>query len=577
MISASAYIIACTAKNRLRKRLQRLREPRYLIGAVVGGAYIYFSFFARPRAARRAAAGRGRPAGAGAATAAAIAASGPAFVGGALLLLATVAWVLPFNSGLLDFSAAETDLLFPAPVTRRQLLLHRLLRSQIGILFGSAIVAFASPVPGWYRLRLSIATWIMFVTMRVYFTAVTLARSRGMGGGRTSAVAWAPLAACLVAVGIVGVSTARTLLASPVQSARDVFDRLGAVSLRGPVHVVLWPFLAIARPLFATSAATFVSSLVGAGVVLAAAVLWMLRSDEAFQDAASHVAARRAERQQARGAAVRARATGLTLALTGRPEPALFWKNGVQTLRLAGISAIRIVIAFTGITIAVTSMVVNTMHLRGWGAAACAVAMAIAAFTAMLGPQVVRTDLRSDLQHLELLKTWPVRPAAMVRGEMAWPASMLTAIGWTALACAAAFSPAAFPRVPPATRLSAALAAAMLMPALVCAQYLVQNAAALAFPGWVPLGNQRPRGVDAMGQRLIMLGGTLLIVVLLMIPGALVGGAIWFAFERWLGAAVFVLAAAACTTIVLVEILAATELLAPLFDRLDILAVEHTE
>lgn len=575
MLNASLYIIVCTAKNRLRRRLQRLREPRYLIGALVGGAYIYFSFFARSRE-RRASSRRSPPPGT-AASAAAILAAGPAIFGSVILLLATVAWVLPFDSGLLDFSAAETDLLFPAPVTRRQLLLHRLMRSQIGILFGSVIVAFASPVPGWYRLRLSIATWVMFVTMRVYFTGVTLARSRGVTGGRASAVAWAPLAACLAAMSVVGAAVARALLASPVESARDAVQRFGVLSQHGAVHGVLWPFLAIARPFFETSATTFLSSLVGAAVVMAAAVLWMLRSDETFQDAASQVAARRAERQQARGGVLRARATGLTLALTGRPEPALFWKNGVQTLRLAGVSAIRIVIAMVGITIAVTSTVVNAMHLRGWAAAVCAVAIGIAAFTALLGPQVVRTDLRSDLLHLELLKTWPVRPAAMVRGEMAWPASMLTVIGWAALACAAAFSPAAFPRVESATRLSVAIAAAMLMPALVGAQYLVQNAAALAFPAWVPLGNQRPRGVDAMGQRLIMLGGTLLIVALLMIPGALVGGAIWFAFERWLGAAVFVIAAAVCTAIVLIEILAATELLAPLYERLDLLAVERTE
>ena len=36
----------------MRVRLRRLREPRYLIGAIVGGAYIYFSFFARFRATR---------------------------------------------------------------------------------------------------------------------------------------------------------------------------------------------------------------------------------------------------------------------------------------------------------------------------------------------------------------------------------------------------------------------------------------------------------------------------------------------------------------------------------------------
>ena len=49
MFTASLHIILCSARNRLRVRLRRLREPRYLIGAFVGAAYIYFSFFARFR------------------------------------------------------------------------------------------------------------------------------------------------------------------------------------------------------------------------------------------------------------------------------------------------------------------------------------------------------------------------------------------------------------------------------------------------------------------------------------------------------------------------------------------------
>jgi hypothetical protein len=49
LLSASLYIILCSARNRTRMRLRRLREPRYLIGAVVGAVYLYFSVFARMR------------------------------------------------------------------------------------------------------------------------------------------------------------------------------------------------------------------------------------------------------------------------------------------------------------------------------------------------------------------------------------------------------------------------------------------------------------------------------------------------------------------------------------------------
>ena len=96
MIQASLYITVCSAKNRLRVRLKRLREPRYLLGALVGAAYVYFTVFARRRGARATAArsvargGQVLPP-----QLLALASAGPAI--GALVLLAVTAltWILP--------------------------------------------------------------------------------------------------------------------------------------------------------------------------------------------------------------------------------------------------------------------------------------------------------------------------------------------------------------------------------------------------------------------------------------------------------------------------------------------------
>src|SRR5262249_31588996 len=161
-----------------------------------------------------------------------------------------------------------------------------------------------------------------------------------------------------------------------------------------------------------------------------------------------------------------------SLALTGRPEPAFFWKNGVQTLRLAGPSLVRVVVATIVVVMSGTSAAGNALHLRGSAAAVFAVASLLALFTALLAPPVIRTDLRSDLRHLDVLKTWPVRAATVIRGEMAWPATMLTVLGSLAVVCAWLFAPAAFPRVSALTLMSIAIAAVVLMPALVFSQYL---------------------------------------------------------------------------------------------------------
>jgi hypothetical protein len=58
---------------------------------------------------------------------------------------------------------------------------------------------------------------------------------------------------------------------------------------------------------------------------------------------------------------------------------------------------------------------------------------------------------------------------------------------------------------------------------------LVQNAGALLFPGWVRLGLARPGGIEAVGQGMLTMFGSLVVLtVCLAIPGALGGAlAIW--------------------------------------------------
>jgi ABC-2 type transport system permease protein len=166
MIGASLYIIVCSFRNRTRVRLQRLKQPRYLFGAIAGAAYLYFSVFARFRS-QRARAGRSGASQMPAALTGLLA-SAPAFGGLALMAVATGAWLFPVESGLLEFSDAELQFLFPAPVSRRQLLVYRILRSQLGMLFGALMIGVFTPSTtfGFSRLRLAIASWILMVTVK---------------------------------------------------------------------------------------------------------------------------------------------------------------------------------------------------------------------------------------------------------------------------------------------------------------------------------------------------------------------------------------------------------------------------
>src|SRR5262245_42648676 len=128
MISALFYLQFHSVKNRLVMRFKRLKKPKYLIGAIVGGLYFYFYFF---RFLFWRSPARGQWSGAPAMPN--IPTIGPLFYEslGALVLLVIVllAWIIPRERAALAFTEAEVAFLFPAPVTRRGLIHYKLLRS----------------------------------------------------------------------------------------------------------------------------------------------------------------------------------------------------------------------------------------------------------------------------------------------------------------------------------------------------------------------------------------------------------------------------------------------------------------
>ena len=578
MIGASLYIVWCSARNRIRVRLRRLREPRYLIGAIVGIAYLYFTVFARSCGRRTAERRRGRPETQVALTA--FAGSGPAVGGIVLLAVTALTWLFPGDSGTLAFTDAETQFLFTAPVSRRALIVHRLLRSQLGVLFAALVPALVFPSGGvGPRLRLGVALWMILTTLRVHFTGVTLMRSSlAVRGGGVSRLQWWPLAVIVAAVAVVGRALAVSFRGNPVFELEEFFDRIAAVTSAGLPAFFLWPFAALAKPLFAAWPGPFLAALAGAAIVLAVNVWWVLTSDAALQDATARADERRAAREARERPVARVRATSWTLPLTGPAETLFVWKNAMQMLRESSTaSLLRYGAPMIGMTVALTSVYMSRTHMRGAAVAIGAVAAMIAAMAVLLGPQMARTDLRQDLLHLELLKTWPLRAAAVIRGEMIWPGLVVTSVAWMAIACATVLWTPVFLEATLADRLAVAAAAAVLAPALVYAQFTIHNAAAVVFPAWVPLGTGRPKGIDAMGQRLLLFAGIILGLVVMMAPGAIAGFIVWFAFRGWIGMSAFLPAAVVCTAIVLVEILATTEALGPVYEQLDLSAVERSE
>jgi ABC-2 type transport system permease protein len=576
MVLATIYIMWCSAKNRMRRRLRRLREPRYLIGAIVGVAYLFFAVYGRTRPRRTGSPPNSPAARRATGLIATFATTAPALGGFALLLAAAISWLMPFGSGLLEFTQAETAILFPAPVARRHLLFYRLMRSQWAVFFGALVMSLAYPIASIpARIRGLLAVWLILMTSHVFFTGITLSRPQIRRGTASNApVARVVMLAIFAALAVVLASVGQHLWARPILTLGDAYRVVSTVVSSGAAHLVLIPFIALVRPLFADSWLAFLKTIPAAIAIYAVTIAWVLRADEAFGAMTEEMTEAQADRPTRKRTRYQVRAMGWTLALTGRPETPFMWKGALQTFRIVD----RRLLIRVGVMIGWLTMVVALFgRARGLAQALGLLATFAAVFASVIGPQVLRVDLRQDLQHLEVLKTWPVRAAAVVRGEMLWPAAVITTLTWVFGVVGIVLSAATFSTTALSLRIAGGLAGLILAPALIVAQFTIHNTAALLFPAWVPLGMGRPRGVDAMGQRLFMLGATWIMLVLVVAPGAIAGGILSFAFRRWVGWWILIPAAAVCTSIIAVEVLMATEALGPAYERLDLTSVERGE
>jgi hypothetical protein len=338
--------------------------------------------------------------------------------------------------------------------------------------------------------------------------------------------------------------------------------------------MLLLPFALLVRPLFASSVLEFVAALAGALGVYAVALAWLLWADSESTDSADATAERQINQPATKTRAYVVRPLSWTPAAGAAPEVFFVWKGALQTFRTVDRRVFLRAFLIVGWMLAASFFVTRARGLIAlvgvfstWGAL----------FAIFMAPQIIRMDMRQDLAHLELLKTWPVRGAAVIRGEIAWSAFVVTAIGWTFGLIAMVLSMASSSRIPTANRLAVWTSFLILTPALVLAQYTMHNAVAVLFPGWVPLGASRPRGVDAVGQRLILLIANWLGLLLALLPGILLTTALSLLLRPLIGPWVLPLGAFLTTAIVVTETVLVTEALGPVFERLDVTSVERAE
>jgi ABC-2 type transport system permease protein len=576
MAGAFLYLVVCSVRNRIRVRLRRLREPRYLVGLVAGLAYMAFVLSRYAGEIGRSPGRRPDPPVPGADFGGVLGAIGA--VG--LFVTTALAWVLPGTGRpALTFSRAEVQWLFTAPIARRTILHYKILRSLAGALIGSAIVTLVfrpgRVAAGW---TFFLGTIVLMATVNLHLTGIAMRRQSLRAHGRAGwARQWLPLAVVAVAAAALGGAVAAhwpTLIAASGPAA--LFAEVQRTAASWPARLVLWPFGTLVRLPLSVGAAEFLAVLPMAGGLLALNYVWVLRSDVAFEEAAARDATDRAApgRTWIVPAEIRRREPPFELGRTGRPEVALLWKNLILAGRYATWGVVWRILPVALILAFVVAQSARTV------ADALAVVCAIGVIgTVFIGPQIVRNDLRQDLTAIATLKAWPLSGATILRGEVLAPTVLLTAVAWTLAAVAVALSIRVTfgTDLSTAARLSYGAAAMVVAPGLILAQVVVQNGLAVLFPAWVDLGGAKTRGMDVMGQRLLVAGALFIAVGIALLPAVVAAGVVQWSIALISGRVLVLIPAAIATAVLVAECAAVLQLLGRVMDRTDLTAIPAEE
>lgn len=516
MNDALRYLLWHSALNRMRGQVSRLKRPRYLLAVLAGGLYFGTLLF-NSRMPSPLTGSTSSPIGQLIYTA---------------LLFVTVAsgWVFGSDRPALVFSEAEVQLLFPAPLSRSALVRYKVAQAQLVVLFSVVIWVVllrrgGTTLPFWTR---AVSLWIILSTLYLHRVGASLVRTsavtHGKRGVRTNII---PIVIVGAVVLIVGVTVVRAI--PTVRAAMRVGTGTSAVVqlvTHQPLATILFPFRLLVAPLFSDSTAHWLVAILPAFALMMAHYPWVTRTDAAFEEAVADAAAKRARagasrhtRQHpvaiAEGAVPR---PWFKLSPTGHPAIAIIWKNVLAFTRALRLTTLSILLgALLLIGIAVYSEIGDWSDLAQIGETLCVIPIVM---LVVLGPGIVRADLRQDLLQLDQLRSYPLRGSTIVAAEIASSAIILSAMQYLLLALAAVLS--SFGAQPPVPVAPAVLIALVTLPVLNAIALTVANGSALLFPGWVRLGDGRSAGVEAMGQNVLAVFVSLVITFLALIPPVIV-------------------------------------------------------
>ncbi len=491
MLSALFFLQTRSFWNGFLLRLRRLRQPKYLVGGLVGLTWILWTFggpiFLQSMNRRS---GRG---GGGAGTAAellGLGANGVVLIEGiaacGVAAWVFLSWVLPNSRAALQFTEPEIAFLFPAPIGRRRLIHYKLIRWQVGLLMTSMIFTFISgrfARDGGWMVHL-LGWWLVFFALNLHGLAASFTLTRLLDLGLTSWRRRGILLAILVLAAVAMILWAQRYWPE-FEDGQTLLEK-GRALLTSPVgYWAVWPFRLLVRPSLAGSVQEFLWALGPALGLLALQYLWVMRAEVSFEEASIALSQKRADLMaSARGGAWQAGAASrkprrapFELAAGGFPPVALLWKN----LIAAG----AVMSGRTGFFLLIWIGVMGVSFASGSNQGLSGILLAVGGMELVLltlmGAQVFRNDLRQDLVAADLLKQFPMPGWQIALGELLAPALLLTVLQWALvlfLLCLSVFGDLGM--VPPLeTRLALSLCVLILAPTYNMVTLLVPNSTLL--------------------------------------------------------------------------------------------------
>ena len=567
-VPAMRYLYQRTLVNRFRQQAARAKSPRYLAAVVMGMLYIWWALF------RNAQLGGGGPLASIVKTDVAV-----PIASAVMLLSAARWWVFGGERSALAFTPAEVQFLFPAPVSRRQLVHAKLVRMQLVILLNTLIFSVllrgsGGTVEGWQR---GLSLWMLFSTLALHRLGATIVHANAMehvGKSRRRLILPLIVFGVVLLAVVYGVVTAWPLLRTASMSGTKAVLLAVTDALRAPVPAAaLWPVRAVIEPVFLGRGGQWFLAMPWAAAMLTLHYFWVVRLDKAFEEAALEATQHRAERllrfRSSQMGNSRSRKGKLakvpSLALSGRPEMAIAWKNVVAALRGG---AWRTQLLMFTVSLGVLAAVTRSASDRA-GDVFMGITFGWGAMLLFIGPLWMRFDLRLDLPRLPMLKTMPLAGWRIVTAEIAAVTALHSVTVWSLMVVPLVM----FVQEPALLTESGVtipifISVVVGVPIFNALMFTIQNGTALLFPAWVRLGTEA-RGFETMGQNLLTTGATTLVAAVARVSPVGLGGLVLWFTNDWGGWSVLV-ATILASVVVVAELWPIILWLGGVFEKIDV-------